>query len=249
MSLYLWLLLLLVFLPYILGPILVRLKSTSKANPTFDEIPDEHARALFPQNFFALIREFEALGFSLVCHLSSTISPTTHSMISLLVNPSTKTFASVGFVRSLAATPAAAVSYIEFHTDFEDGSQLDTANSSTVRIFHPVPGKTQIKVPHLKDPSALYQVHLHLTRQRNVGACLPEPGTEKARFTNSVKQSLADQAELGFYALDEANQRYRLTWRGAFRSTYRLLWPMKQIHQRRQAQEGRRIAAEASRSK
>jgi len=110
-----------------------------------------------------------------------------------------------------------------------------------------VPRKTKIKVPHLKQPNALYQVHLHLMRQRSVPAFLPEPGTEKAHFINSVKESLAEQVELGFYFLDETKQCYRHTWRGAYRATYRLLWPLKQIHQRRQEQEGRRIAVEALR--
>lgn len=248
-----WLLLLFVFFAtakYTLGPIIVRFKNTASADPTFHEIPDEHARALFPQNFFGLIHEFENLGFSLVGHLStSSIATNVHSMISLLVNRSTKTFASVACVRSLAAEAPAPVNYIEFHADFEDGSHLDTGNSSTVRVFYDVPRKTVIKVPHLKDPNALYQVHLHLVKQRSVPACLPEPGTETAHFINSVKESLAEQVELGFYVLDEAKQQYRLTWRGAYRATYRLLWPLKQIHQRRQEQEGRRIAVEALRSK
>jgi len=251
MPLSLWLLLLLIFFAtakYTLGPIIVRFKNTAAVDPTFHEIPDEHARVLFPQHFFAMIREFEALGFSLVCHLSSSsITGKVHSMTSLLINRSTRTFAAVAFIRSLVAEAPATVSYIEFHADFEDGSRLDTNNSSTVGVFYDAPQKTKIKVPHLKAPSALYQVHLHLMKQRQVPACLPEPGTEKAHFISSTKESLAEQVELGFYFLDETKQCYRHTWRGAYRATYRLLWPMKQIHQRRQAREGRRIAAEALR--
>jgi hypothetical protein len=252
MRLSLWLLLLLIFFAtakYTLGPIFIRFKNTASVDPTFHEITDEHARALFPQNFFALIHQFEALGFSLVCHLSTSMTTNTHSMISLLVNRTTKTFATVACIRSLNAEAPTVVNYFEFTADFEDGWQLDTTNSSTVGVFYKPPRKTQIKVPHLKDPNAQYQVHLHLMKQRNVPACLPEPGTEKARFINSVKESVAEQAELGFYFLDETKQCYRPTWRGAYRATYRLLWPFKQIHQRRQEQEGRRIAVEALRSK
>lgn len=243
-----WFLLLLIFLataPYTLGPIFVRFKSSLSAEPVFEEIPDEYARVLFPQNFFGLIHQFEAMGFSLS---TSTINKNLHLMTSLLVNRTTKTFGAVSFIRSLAGTSSIAVSYIEFNTDFEDGSLLETANSSTVRVFYDVPGKTQIKFPHLQDPNALYQVHLYLMKQRNVPAVLPEPGKEKEHYVNSVKESLAEQAELGFYVFDEAKRRYRPTWRGAFRGAYRSVWPMKQIHQRRQEKEGRRIAAEASRA-
>jgi hypothetical protein len=246
-----WLLLLFIFFAtakYTLGPIIIRFKNSTSADPTFYVIPEEQARVLFPPNFFAMIHEFEALGFSLVCHLSSSsIGNNLHGMISLLINRATKTFAEVTFVRSLAAEVPVAVTYLEFHADFEDGSQLETANSSTVRVFYDAPRKTVIKVPHLKDPNALYQVHLHLMKQRKVPACLPSPGTETAHFINSAKQSLAEQVALGFYVLDDTKQRYRPTWRGAYRATYRSLWPLKQIHERRQAQEGRRIAAEALR--
>jgi hypothetical protein len=245
-----WLLLVLILFataPYTLGPILVRFKSSVAADPTFHEIPDDHARVLFPQNFLVMFPEFEALGFSLVCHLSSSsITSHLHLMTSLFINRTSKTFAVMGFIRSQAP---AVVNFIEFHADFEDGSQLDTANSSTVRVFYDAPGKSQVKVPHLKNPSALYQVHLYLMRQHRAPACLPEPGTEKEHFINSMKETLAEQAGLGFYFLDETKQRYRHTWRAAYRAAYRHLWPFKQIHQRRQEQEGRRIAAEALRSR
>ena len=250
MSWSFWLLLLLfVFLAtakYTLGPIMVRFKSTAAVNPTFDEIPDEHARALFPPNFFTTIHEFEALGFSLVCHLSSSaITSRVHTMVSLLINQSTMTFAAIGFARTLNTQAPVAVSYVEFTAEFEDGSELDTGNISTVRVFYDSPRKTIVRIPHLKDPNALYQVHLYLMKQRKVPPCLPPPGTEKEHFIKSVRESLAEQAELGFYVLDETKQRYRQTWRSAYRGTYRLLWPLKQIHQRRQEREGRRIAAEA----
>lgn len=179
-----WLLVLFVFLAtakYTLGPILVRFKSSVAVEPTFDEIPDEHARALFPQNFFALIHEFEGLGFSLVCHLSSsTISGNVHSLISLLVNRSTSTFAAVTFIRSLAANAPAMINYLEFHADFEDGSQLDTGNPAAVGAFYEVPRKTKIRVPHLKDPNALYQVHLYLMKQRKVPAVCLSPERKKS---------------------------------------------------------------------
>src|SRR5580765_7932071 len=117
--------------PYTLGPILVRFKSSVAADPTFHEISDDHARVLFPQNFLVMFPEFEALGFSLVCHLSSSsITSHLHLMTSLFINRTSKTFAVMGFIRSQAP---AVVNFIEFHADFEDGSQLDTANSSTVR--------------------------------------------------------------------------------------------------------------------
>jgi hypothetical protein len=249
MSSTFWFLLILSFLAsskYTLGPILLRFKHSGAVNPTFNEVSEENARAWFPPNSFWTISELEALGFSLVNHLTSaTITKRVYSMMSLLVNRSSQTFAMVTFARTLNPQALRAVNYIEFHSEFEDGSHLDTINSPSVALFYPVPNKRQVRVPHLKDPSALYLVHLHLMKQQSSAAVLPEPGNEKEYFIDSNKRSLAAQVETGYFFVDVKAQRYRPTWQGAFRSAYRLLWPMKQIIQRRQEREGKRIAAEA----
>ena len=250
MTSFSWFVLILILLAtakYTLGPVLVRFKSSAAVNPTFNQYSDEEARNFLPPNFFGIIRELEALGFSPVCHLSSaTMTKRVHSLLTLLVNRSSQTLAMIGFIRTVTPNAPLAINYLEFHSDFEDGSQLDTNNASSVRIFYDVPGKFQMRIPHLKDPNALYQVHLYLMNQRNSAAVLPEPGKEVERFIDSVRQSLADQATLGFYVLDETKQRYRHTWRSAFRGVYRLLWPMKQIRLRSQEREGRRVATEAA---
>jgi hypothetical protein len=68
---------------------------------------------------------------------------------------------------------------------------------------------------------------------------------EADMFREQNRRTLARQAELGYYFLDESGENYRLTWRGAFRSTWRMLWPLKQIVLRRQESNGRRLAAAA----
>lgn len=249
MTSFSWFVLILILLgtcQYTLGPVLIRLKVSTAAKPTFNEYTNEEAQEFLPPNFFGVIRELEPLGFSLLCHLSTaTMSKRVHSLMTLLVNRSSGTLAAITFMRTLNLNAPLAINYLEFHSDFEDGSQLDTNNAAQVRVFYDVPGKFQARIPHLKDPSALYHVHLYLMKQRNSAAVLPVPGKEKERFINSVRQSLVDQSTFGFYVLDEKKQRYRHTWRSAFRGAYRLLWPMKQIHLRRQEREGRRIATEA----
>ena len=212
-----------------------------------DEIPDEHARALFPANFFSTIHELETLGFSLIGHLSSSNTERTHAVLTLLVNRASQTTALVTSVASLTpGTTRPSVNYVEFSTDFDDGSQIDTANSSSVKVFYEVPERLALKVPHLKDVGRLYRVHSYLVGQRGGRSVLAQPGSEVEHLRASSRKSLARQAELGYYVLDEATQRYRHTWRGAIRSTWRLLWPAKPIIQRRQAREGRRIAAAAA---
>jgi hypothetical protein len=246
-----WLIiLLLVFIllsKHILGPIAVRSRVSRPVDAGFEEIPDERARALFPANFFQTISELEMIGFTLIGHLSSAHTELTRATFSLLVNRTSKSSALVSNVAIVTpGTTRSPVNYLEFITEFDDGSQIDTSNSSSVKVFYEVPQRLAVKVPHLKDVNSLYRVHSYLVGQRARQAILPTPGSEKEHMCASIRKSLAQHAELGYFFLDEKTQRYRHTWRGAIRSTWRLLWPAKQIIQRRQERQGRQIATQAA---
>ena len=245
----------LILLPFVLlwkhifGPFLVRAKVSRPVNPTFDEIPDEHARELFPPSFFDSIRELEALGFALVCHLSSGGVEQTHTVLSLMVNRESRTQASIGSIVSLRpGAPSSQVNYVEFTSRFSDGHEIDTANVSSVSVFYPDPERTAHKIPHLKDLADLYHVHEYVVRQHGSRTVLPDEGLEVRSFIQNVKHSQDKQVELGFFFLDEKTQRYRHTWRSACRATWRSLWPLKSILLRQQEREGRRLASEAGRT-
>jgi hypothetical protein len=216
--------------------------------PGYEEISEEKAHILFPPQFFENISELNAIGFSLVCHLISGDNRKTRMALSLLVNRDTKTIALTG--RIALKNPVVnrvPVGFLEFDSQFEDGSEIDTINTPNVHIFYDVPEKIVNRIPHLKDAASLFRVHQYVVGQKTSPAVLPEPGTELDSLRAQNMHTLARQAELGYYFLDQSGEYYRLTWRAAFRSAYRLLWPLKQILQRRQERDGRRLAAEAMR--
>lgn len=246
--------LLLILLPlallsmHIFGPILVRAKTKIAANPGFDLISDEQAVGVDSQTFLSMVYQLEVLGFSLVGHLSSAPSnvPTTHTILTLFVNRQTQITAVIMQAASvLPQTAHIRLICLEFLSEFKDGSEVSTLNSSMVQVFYDVPHKRVFRIPHMKDVAGLYRIHSYLVKQTSSPAVLPEPGRELDHLRESIKESLAQQAQLGYYFLDKSGQHYRHTWRGAFRTTWRVLWPLKQIIERRQEQEGRRIAAES----
>lgn len=242
------LLLVAIALPHIVGPILIRSKNTMSGEPEFDEIPDEHARALFPAEFFSTINDLEALGFVLVVHLSSDAgAPHLHSIISLLVNRDSKTTATIVSISSRGQEPTRILSsYLEFTAQFEDGSGLDTTNSSTVKVFKDLPDKIIVKIPHLRGASSLYRVHSFLVeRQGHQNPVLPAAGHEVENFRLSFTDSMEQLAGMGYYFFEESIHRYRFTWKGAIIAAWRSLWPAKPIITYRQAREGKRIASSA----
>lgn len=231
---------------HILGPFLLRAKSVTPRETVYEEISDEKARLLFPPMFFETVSELNAIGFSLVCHLLATKNPRTRMALSLFVNRDTKTMAFGGRVGLknpvVNRTP---VGFLEFNTQLKDGTEISTINTRTVHVFYDSPRMVVNRVGHLKDAASLFSVHQYIVEQKSSPAVLPEPGLEADFFRQQNRRTLARQADLGFYFLDESGENYRLTWSGAFRSTWRLLWPLKQILLRRQDREGRRLAAAA----
>lgn len=236
------------FSMHIFGPILVRAKTKVAANPGFEILSDAQAEGLTSQIFLSMLYQIEVLGFSLVGHLSSAPDniPGTQMILTLLVNRESKTMAVVMQVASLAPGMAhLAMCVLEFYSEFEDGSDMSTVNGPSAQVFYDSPKKLTLRIPHMKDAAGLYHIHsLYVAKQHKMPV-LPKPGDELDHLVESVRKALAQQAELGYYFLDEKAGQYRLTWRGAFRTTWRMLWPLKQIIEQRQQQKGRRIAAEA----
>jgi hypothetical protein len=232
---------------HVVGPVMVRANSSLPANREFDELPADypllHLPPRFPQQLYAL----EGLGFSLVRHLvSRPDQKQLRMLVSLLKNQETKTMASLVWITSTAGTKRITNDFLEFTTEFADGFEVNTVNSSTVNVFHRVPERAVVKVPHVKDVSDLCLVHSHMVaKQVNRRAVLPPEGHEVEHFRASFEKCMAQQVARGYFFLDGSTQRYRHTWIGAIRSTWRLLWPAKQILQHRQAREGRLIAEAA----
>ena len=74
---------------------------------------------------------------------------------------------------------------------------------------------------------------------------LVEAGEEIEHFRASHKKALSEQAALGYYYLDETTERYRHSWSSAILTTWRLLWPVKQVLMLCKARRGRLIARAA----
>jgi hypothetical protein len=232
---------------HILGPILIHAKTSQPVNRNFTELPVDYPLMHLPPTFPQKLYELEGLGFSLVGHLVlGDDQASVKGVISILVNRESKTMATIGSFFAKSRAPHVSTHFVEFTTEFDDGSEINTLNSPNVSIFRPIPHKTIRRIPHLHSLSSLHQVHCYLVGQEaGRSALLPPQGNEVHHLHASIGKDFGQQVELGYYFLDEAAQRYRLTWCAAITSAWRLLWPAKQIIQRRQEQDGKRIAEAA----
>ncbi|HEX9629224.1 MAG TPA: hypothetical protein VF961_04330 [Pyrinomonadaceae bacterium] len=233
--------------PYLAGPVLVRYRPGVKAHQRFVLISDKAARLRFPPQSFSVISQLEALGFSIVAHLASGDEITkVNSMLSLLVNRDSRAAAIVGRAFVSKRNANAVIEFVAFSTEFDDGSEIVTSNSPVVNVFREVSHRLRLSIPQLKDPSRLYYIHSHYVTSRvDCKPVLVEAGEEIEHFRASHKKALSEQAALGYYYLDETTERYRHSWSSAILTTWRLLWPVKQVLMLCKARRGRLIARAA----
>src|SRR5262249_14692549 len=58
---------------------------------------------------------------------------------------------------------------------------------------------------------------------------VPRPGAEEERLLDGIRREMADQVAPGILRLDETGTWYRPTLLGAFRMSWKLSFPVKQI--------------------
>ena len=134
-------------------------------------------------------------------------------------------------------------SHVEFATRWSDAKEFLTSNSAQVMPFGPVRGQSLVRFAGLNDLGLLYEIHK--ARVVNDGplarAWLPSEGEELDYVRDGVTRWLEAQVARGNLRHVKSAEQHRLTWRGAWRATWRLLPPFKQREVRRVARVSERV--------
>src|SRR5438552_1351874 len=154
-----WLVILLI--PYWLGPIMVWLTQKARTSPVFERFtPGRH---FVPENVAGSFRQTcDALateGFRVVAELFQT-GQMRHvsTRVALLEHPETADLA-LAVAMFTAARPARLVaSYAELPTKFRDGPTVSVHNSPVPGSFTPPPSRIVVRLPIVRDPARLVRV-------------------------------------------------------------------------------------------
>lgn len=226
-------------IPRILIPIEIKRSQWLAVDVCFEPI-DERSEGVPPQAI-AIYREvavkMDRHGFRPLGHFRIADSaPNLTAFLGLFENrrarQTARTLATVAESPSNARPRQLATSLV-FHTNFTDGTRLMTSNTA-VRAVHPRPGTTRqgsMSFPTVRDPVRLYELH---------EACVGRYAGDGIRAATTITDTLeylrisrdeetSKLIEAGYYYLDEAKHLYRLTWKGAFLTAWKLQWPIKQI--------------------
>ncbi len=165
-----------------------------------------------------------AIGFATVFKndRSSEVATIVNSFVTSEVAHIVNSFASSGINTSL----------LLFRTDFADGTMVTTNNNNTPSYLPtPRPPVRVFAFPQVRDPGRLYEVHQAVVGQFDGGSPRRDPigDDPDAYLKRSQQREQARYLACGYHYLDETKGVQRLTWKGAFMSALKLIWPVKQI--------------------
>jgi len=231
-----WLVILLI--PYWLGPIIVWLTQKAGARPVFE--PFTPGRHLVPEDVAASFRQtcdgLTTEGFRVVAELFQT-GQMRHvsTRIALLEHPETAELA-LAVAMFTAARPARLVaSYAELPTKFRDGRTVSVHNSPLLGSFTP-PSRVVVRLPIVRDPARLVRVtRAYLDRYyRGVERVPFEHRDDPARFLgDAMVRELTEQVEAGRWRRDDRAAVFRPKFTSAWVMTWQALPPLSMLRRRR----------------
>jgi hypothetical protein len=245
---------------YVIMPVLLKGKMRHTMRPDFEPFdPDRQDLPAKIRGFFdGVTSELSGAGFAVagyLFHVSRIFGPDddtqthVHSLIAVMENPATQesAMAMVNYAQSRAETvPKITESSVILTTRFGDGGRVATTDSSTLSAFAPQPDVTAAWLPRTVGLARLLRVHRHLTERFGGRAKVSRPAEED--LTSSIlrdwTETLAHQAELGYFWHDEEGGVYRPTWKGAVLMTWKLLWPWSSIQRVLRKRQARRLLRE-----
>jgi len=192
-------------------------------DPARHEFPRD-VSAWLEANANALSRE----GFAVAGDLFR-LAPSTTQRVLLIMNDVT---GERGMVAAVLGAMGGGGMFVEFTAELADGRALEVSNLGDPRVFAPLPGWTNERLPVVRDPARLLRVFRALVRRRFGAAALAHPdvkGDPGGYLSAATFRQMGRQVDAGYFWLDRETQTFKRTLKGAALMTWKLLPPFKQV--------------------
>ncbi len=212
---------------YVGGPVLVRFIQKQPAHPELRPVERQDLPAEVSRFFQRTAESLAAEGFTPSDRLAHAQRNVAFVVELHLNRPRGDAVAAIAVYERTKDAARLKSSYVEFATEFLDGSEIDTNNCAILNVLARRADKKLLQLPDVEDVSLLYKVHRAALEDFAPGrkGTLPAPGEERSELAASMTKELTGAAEAGYMYLDEASDVYRPTWDGAFLMTWMSIWP------------------------
>ena len=245
MTVVLFLLVVLLLLPYLAGPFLLREQFRQYRQPRIEGREDATQPRVAREYFEEVGPQLEALGMAPGHGGHIELSLESHAYFKLYRDASGEMLALATAIpvngASGGETPVAR--YVEFLTCWADGRELLTNNSKVVQPFPAARRRSVLRMAGVDDLALLHKVH----GERIAAEARVEPVVATAQqqelqvVADSAVAWLEAQVRRGYLQLSESENAWVLTWKGAFMAVWRSLVPFKDLIDRRARNRARRF--------
>ena len=235
---------------YLAFPLLIFFSQKMEARPQFLPIQPTEIPSAVLTFLLNSTDALEARGFEPEAYLSlPNQMENVRVFLVLLVDRERGDKAAVTAILARQAFGEQVTSYVEFSTRFASGKLVDTMNSPVIGSFERLPHETKTAFANLKDLALLHNLHRHIIA--DVAKIAPEDAPvvyERGRaveyFGEVMVRGYDEQVEAGVLRLDEGAGVYRPTLAGAYKMTWRALFPLKWILTQARDSRARQILAD-----
>lgn len=240
-----------VLLPFVLGPLLVKLGQKLRAQPAFERVEPESS--LIPSEAFpffnATLRALAPEGFREAGYLRQTgFAPNVETWLLMLENrPAQEAALALVGISTLPSQRGVKTRQVDFSASWEGERSVTVSNGAFLPLFPATRGIVMQNFPDLDDPPRLLRAHRALVARHappGVARRYPPPGEFEARLVQAMQRELARQVPTGYLWLDAPGEFYRPTWKGAVLMTWKLAWPASAIRRRLYGRRAARLLAE-----
>lgn len=222
----------LIAIPYVIIPFVIRREQTFFATPKMRQIMEGFLPNKVARHFLNTSVKLKDLGFiHKVDILSLDFGPGVKVFLRLFVAEDGSGTATSTFICD-SETNEPLKNFIEFNSLFENGTEISTHNSDLIGA--PIEARDKIVSPFLSitDEKLIYEYHkklLHNLGLDDIRATTPDQGQELNFVMQNFTNDLIRQESLGCLHFDKSSNCYRPTWAGAFLLGWYSMWPITQI--------------------
>lgn len=229
---------------YLVAPLLIKKSQYHKAERDLQPTTMDDLNATARDGLRRAVHDLRGEGFEVVGNYTTRGSvPGSTSVAALFVNRASGDFADGYFVANQQGEFYRETWTVVIRTRFTDGTEISTASSPSPSIF-PVDRRQDFINPYwIKDGRLLYAIHRARVERSGRAAdprVLPEPGQEQEFLRAEHRRELGRVADAGYLWLDEPAGLYRMTLKGAYIMTWRMLWPLKPLRSAARRRKARR---------
>lgn len=239
-----FLLLLLLVVPYVIVTLLAHGQVTLSANPIMSRLDADDLPEDVVEHFIKPAEALGTNGFAPTAYFSiANYQPDAFTFVAFWTNPQTSDVATVmvnlGGGRGMFGRKQTLV-YTDFYALFDNGFLVLTSNNPETPWFKPVRTRDIVQLRDVESVAVVYRLHQNRAMRLTppgVGKFVPRPGEEMDWYKQLLADGLRQQQAAGYLEPGEQENQYRPTWLGAFMISTVMVPPMKRIRRWQMAEK------------